>query len=266
MRFVVCAFFVLFVTLNICFAGQGTITLEGIFWEPTLDSEFRTNTATVSGTRLSPNDLNWDPTTETYGAGMRLSIFGLVIFRGSYHSLFFDGSVVLSQPVTIGDYIFSPGTTLSTSLLMERYGFSVLVPVIPVPYIRVNMGLFMGATRYILRATGVVLNPPGQKKTVTVDTFMPILSPEVEAVVRLPGIRWLYGVASLAYIAYNQEEQKLGRYLRIKVSVRLVPGPLFAFEAGLLAQSTDYEDKDPDEGFVYREVTTGFFAGIVFSF
>jgi len=264
MRGFVCVFFV--ILCGLCFADPGLITLEGIFWEPTLDAEFRTDAGGLTGTRLSPTDLNWDPTTETYGAHARFSLVGLGIIRGSYHSLFFEGSVTLTQPIVIGEYAFAPGTTLRTTLLMENYGLGVLVPFLPTPFVRVNVGLYLGATRYILRATGIIVAIPPRRETVTIDTYMPIAAPMAEASVRLPGIRWLYGIGSVAFIAYNEKDQKVGRFIRIKVAVRLAPSPLLAVEAGFLSQSTDYEDKDPNEGFTYHEVTTGFFAGAVVSF
>lgn len=264
MRTVVC--FVAVLACGLCLASPETVTLEGILWEPTLDAEFRTDASGLTGTKLTPTDLNWDPTTETYGAHIRLSFFGLAICRLSYHSLFFEGTTTLSQNIVVDDQVFLAGTSFHSSLLMERYGLGVLAPLIPLPVVKINLGVYLGATRYILRGTGTVLALPPRQETVTIDTYMPIAAPMLEVTARIPGIRWLSGIASVAFIAYNEKDQKVGRYLRIKAALRFAPGPIFAAEAGFLSQSTDYEDKDPNEGFKFHEVTTGFFCGVTVSF
>jgi len=263
MRTVVC--FVAVFACSACFASPEIVTLEAILWEPTLDAEFRTDASGLTGTRLAPTDLNWDPTIETYGAHVRLSFLGLAVCRLSYHSLFFEGTTTLTQNIVLDKNVFLAGTSFHSSLLMERYGLGVLAPLIPLPVVKINLGVYLGATRYILRGTGTILALPPRRETVTIDTYMPIAAPMFEVIAGVPGLRWLRGIASAAFIAYSEKDQKVGRYLRVKVAARFALGPIFAAEAGLLSQSTDYEDKDPKKGFKFHEVTTGFFCGVTIS-
>ena len=250
---------------SVCFASPDIVTLEGILWEPTLDAEFRTSASGNIGTKLAPTDLNWDPTIESYGAYVRLSFLGLAVCRLSYHPLFFEGTTTLNQNIVVDNYVFPAGTSFHSSLLMERYGLGVLAPLMPLPVVKVNLGIYLGATRYILRGTGTVLTAPPQQKTVTIDTYMPIAAPMVEVSVGLPGISWLRGIGTAAFIAYNEKDRKVGRYLRIKAALRLGLGALLSAEAGIFSQSTDYEDKDPKKTFKFHEVTTGFFCGVAIS-
>jgi len=263
MRTVVC--FAAILACGVCLASPEIVTLEGILWEPTLDAEFRTSASGSIGTKLAPADLNWDPTIEAYGAHIRLSLLGLAVCRLSYHSLFFEGTKTLTQDIVVGKEKFSASTSFRSSLLMERYGLGILAPIIPLPVVKVNLGVYLGATRYIFRGVGTISTTPPHQETVTVDTYMPIAAPMLEVTAGVPGIRWLRGIGSVAFIAYNEKERKVGRYVRIKVALRFALGPLFAAEAGFLSQSTNYEDKDPKKTFKFHEVTTGFFCGLTIS-
>ena len=261
MRTVVC--FAAILACGVCLASPDIVTIEGILWEPTLDAEFRTSASGSIGTKLAPADLNWDPTIEAYGAHIRLSFLGLGIFRLSYHSLSFEGEKELTKPITVGKHEFDRDNPFRSSLLMERYGLGVLAPFMPLPIVKVNLGVFLGATRYIFRGDGTLTD--SSRKTVKIDTYMPIVAPMVEVSVGFPGISWLRGIGTAAFIAYNEKERKVGRYLRLKAALRFSFAPLLSVEAGLLSQSTDYENKDPKKTFRFHEVTTGFFCGLTIS-